>query len=62
VADTRIPPISKALVDWLASLYPDRCPNPHMTDREVWIEVGRAEVIRKLAHEHERQALSVLEN
>jgi len=62
MADTPIPSISKALVDWLDRLYPDRCPNPNMLEREVWIAVGRADVVRKLKHEHEQQAIRVLES
>jgi len=62
VADTPIPLISKALVDWLDRLFPDRCPNPNMSDRDVWIAVGRADVVRKLKYEHEQQAARVMES
>jgi hypothetical protein len=61
MADTPIPPISKALVDWLNRLFPDRCPNVNMSDRDIWIAAGRADVVRKLAHEHNQQATRVLE-
>ena len=48
MASDRHPPVSPLLVDHLATLYPDKVPDLGMTDREVWIAVGRQDVIRKL--------------
>ena len=62
MADTSIPPISKALVTWLDRLFPDRCPNVNMTDRDIWMAAGAAGVVRKLAHEHNEQATRALES
>ena len=61
MADKPIPPISKALVSYLQDLFPDRCPDEGMTDREVWIAAGAAKVVRKLSHEHEAQTKKALE-
>lgn len=54
------PPISKGLVEWLSRLFPDRCPDSEMSERDIWIEAGAAKVVRKLRTEHERQTLNVL--
>jgi hypothetical protein len=64
VVDNQTPAISKALVEWLSHLFPDHCPDPAMSDREVWMEAGAAKVVRKLRIERERQTNShnVLEN
>lgn len=61
MANTPIPPISKALVDWLDRLFPDECPGLEISDREIWYRAGRADVVRKLKHEHEQQATRALE-
>jgi hypothetical protein len=46
--EDRKPLASKQLIDYLERTYPDRCPEPHLTEREVWIAYGCAKVIRKL--------------
>jgi hypothetical protein len=42
------PAVSPALVEVLEGLYPDRCPAPDTSDRDIWRAVGRAEVVRFL--------------
>jgi len=44
----RIPTPDRALVEALDQLYPDRCPDPRDSDREIWIKVGQRQVVRKL--------------
>ncbi len=44
----KVPAIDTALVEWLEQIYPDRCPNPNMSDREIWIACGAVGVTRKL--------------
>lgn len=56
------PLISKGLVEWLSKVFPDRCPTAEMSDRQVWMAAGAAQVVRKLAHEHDTQAQTALEN
>lgn len=51
----RIPAFSKELVEWLEATFRDRCPTVEMTDREVWIAAGSAQVVRKVRVEYERQ-------
>lgn len=62
MANTPIPYISKALVDWLSRLFPDQCPGSEMSERQIWMAVGAADVVRKLAHEHKQQATRALES
>ena len=35
------------LVDLLDRLYPNRCPDLHDTDREIWYSVGQRSVVEK---------------
>jgi hypothetical protein len=42
------PTPSRELVEWLEDKYRDRCPKLSDTDREVWVKVGEANVVRKL--------------
>lgn len=51
-----VPAVSKALVDYVSSVFPDRCPSSEMTEREVWMAAGAAKVARKLAAIHADQA------
>lgn len=48
-ADRKAPPVDPQLVDWLSSVFPDRCPDPKTdSDREVWFNAGSAHVVRRL--------------
>lgn len=40
--------VTKELLDYLGTIYPDCVPSPSMTDREIWMDVGKQVVIRKL--------------
>lgn len=57
---SKVPPISPELVKWLSGLFPDECPAPTVSDREVWLAAGAARVVRKLRHESEKQHRTVL--
>jgi hypothetical protein len=37
-----------ALIEWLETLYPERCPDPKDTEREVWMKAGERRVVRVL--------------
>jgi hypothetical protein len=56
-----IPPLDAVLVDALDKRFPERCPDPEWTDRKVWIEVGKREVIRFLLNQLERQQDNILQ-
>jgi hypothetical protein len=60
-AKSHFPPIPPALIDDLARLFPDRCPDSSMSDREVWMAAGAASVVRKLRLELARQENNILE-
>lgn len=42
------PPISKELLRYLRSVFQDNVPTEAMTDRKIWIEVGKIDVVRHL--------------
>lgn len=44
----RTPTPSEALVRDLEQRFPDRCPDPKQSDREIWMAVGAAKVVRYL--------------
>ena len=43
-----IPSFSYDFLEFLDSIYPDRCPNPSMSDRDIWIKVGQRSVVNYL--------------
>lgn len=51
----KVPLLSEATVAALEKLYPDRVPDPHMTEREIWMHVGKVQVVRMLRQEIERR-------
>ena len=50
-----LPNVSDELLSYLRKVFPDQCPDARMTDREVWMAVGAARVVRKLALMNEEQ-------
>ncbi|MBU4567005.1 MAG: hypothetical protein KKE29_19995 [Proteobacteria bacterium] len=56
----RIPTPDPALVEALDRLYPDKCPDPKDSERQIWIKVGQRSVVRKLQQALE-DGLSVFE-
>lgn len=56
------PSISKPLLEYLSHRYPDRCPSPEESDREVWMAAGAARVVRHLRSVYEQQTKLALEN
>lgn len=43
------PVVDPQLVEHLRSIFPDRCPHPRWTEREVWMAVGSATVVTYLS-------------
>ena len=41
-------PITKELLGYLREIYPDRVPTVAMSEREIWMEVGKISVVRHL--------------
>lgn len=46
--DVFIPEFSQAQLDYLNKLYPEKCPEPNDTDREIWMRVGQRQVVRHI--------------
>jgi len=58
----KLPTPSPALVRALEELYPDRCPDPSTSDRDIWIAVGAAQVVRLLRHKLDERASHQMED
>ena len=56
------PVIDRRLVEYLECVFPDRCPDPQFSEKEVWIAAGSAQVVRHLRFILEEQEKTVLEN
>ena len=46
--DTLWPPIDEALLKQLDEVYPESCPDPASSDRDIWMAVGARSVVRML--------------
>lgn len=55
------PFISKELVDELNTRFPERCPDPGWTDRDVWIKTGERQVARFLINKFNEQVKSAMD-
>lgn len=55
------PPIDERLVAALGAKFPDKAPSLQMTEKEVWFDAGRADVVRWLALKLEEQNQQNLE-
>jgi len=55
------PPIDEQLVAALGAKFPDQAPSLQMTEKEVWFDAGRADVVRWLALKLEEQNQQNLE-
>lgn len=58
----QLPVIPKDLLDALEQRFPERCPEPEWSEREIWMRVGERRVIRLLRRAYEQQQENVLEN
>lgn len=47
-----LPYVEAGLLEYVRQCFPDKCPHPAMTDREVWMAVGEQNVVKKLAALH----------
>ena len=50
-----VPPLDEDLLTILDTKFPERCPDPEASEREVWMAVGRREVVRWLFDQLQRQ-------
>lgn len=56
----KTPYIEDGLLEYLQRVYPDKCPEPNETDREVWMKRGAVGVVRHLTRLHEEQRKDIL--
>ena len=50
-----VPYFTKEQLDYLNRLYPERCPEPNATDREIWMQVGQRQVVRHIEKQYQNQ-------
>lgn len=58
--ESKIPYIEDGLLEYLQRAFPEKCPEPNETDREIWINRGAAGVVRHLARLHQEQRENIL--
>ena len=56
----KIPFITDELLDYLQRLYPERSPEPEMTERTIWMNRGAVGVVRHLTAIHKEQRENML--
>lgn len=49
------PKVSKALLDVLHEMVPERCPDSNESDREIWIYSGQRQIVRFLQTKFDEQ-------
>lgn len=55
-----LPVITDELIDYLDRIYPDVCPEPSISDRELGMRMGAIQLIRGLKRVREKQRETVL--
>jgi len=54
------PRVTKTLLKELESRFPNRCPRVEDSEREIWIAVGRRQVVELMKEKFDEQTKSVL--
>lgn len=50
-----LPPIPEDLLKVLDLAFPERCPDPEWSDRDIWMRVGERRVVRFLQRKFKEQ-------
>ncbi len=58
----RAPLITQDLIDYLDHQFPNQCPRVSFTDRQIWVSVGSADVVKHLKRVKEDQEENILTN
>lgn len=58
--DKPFPVVSEALLSQLSERFPELCPDPQWSDREIWMKVGQRSVVRFLSEVFRRQNENIL--
>lgn len=55
--ELKLPYVEEGLLDYLQRLFPDLCPEPSQSEREIWMNRGAVGVVRhlKLLLEQQRE-------
>ena len=55
--DTQMPHLTRELIEYLESVYPDQAPRLEMPERMIWMKVGQVELVRmlRLAFDHQQE-------
>lgn len=53
-----IPPINRPLLEWLDQAFPEKCPDPKDTEREIWLKAGERRLVMKLRGHYNKQESS----
>jgi len=56
----KCPPIPAELLEWLNEAYPERSPELHTSDREIWCQVGARRLVRGLNRIFEEQTDNIM--
>lgn len=55
-----LPAVPKDLLDALDKRFPERCPEPSWSDREIWMRVGERQVVKFLKRIFDEQNENVM--
>jgi hypothetical protein len=58
--DIKLPYLESDLVQALDKLFPEKCPDPRMSERDIWIYVGKRQLVQFIKEQHERQQENIL--
>lgn len=56
----QLPVIPQDLLEELDKRFPERCPEPSWSEREIWMRTGERRVVRFLKHVFEQQNSNIL--
>ena len=54
--------ITEYLLEFLDETFPERCPSPEHTDRQIWMQVGQRSVVKFLQRIYEEHNENLLES
>lgn len=58
--ESKIPYVERTFLEYLERLYPDKAPEVHETDREIWLNRGAVGVVRHLRRLYQEQTENML--
>ena len=55
-----LPDLSRRLLERLDELYPDKCPDPSDSERDIWIKTGQRKVVNFLRDVYDEQNETII--